>query len=258
MPDKARPPSSALRPSQATAAELVAGAAHIAIPAKQPLGELTKAPIAEYSHRASPSVIDSEESILVEWAERNFRMFANEEIKEFERLASPKGGGSEHDAWKIETPTGAVVIRRTINDSYGFRFSSPFQYLRRMAEFSAQVPSAAVEFLGVSRNARGNGVIWTVQPYIEGTHPTQAELIADLASQGWRPVGSLHNHLVFEHHPSGIRMHDVHAGNFIRQKNGSLIPIDVYLEGLPTIKEIEAELAGDLPPESPKQRQPRD
>jgi len=126
-----------------------------------------------------------------------------------------------------------VIIRRTINDSYGFRFSSPFQYLRRMAEFSAQVPSAAVSFLGVSRNARGNGVIWTVQPYIEGTHPTQAELVTDLASQGWRPAGSLHNHLVFEHAMSGIRMHDVHAGNFIRQKNGILIPIDVFFEGLP-------------------------
>ena len=66
---------------------------------------------------------------------------------------------------------GKVVIRRTINDSFGFRFSSPFQYLRRMAEFSAQVPAAAVRFLGVSINARNNGVIWTVQPYIEGTHP---------------------------------------------------------------------------------------
>ena len=29
-------------------------------------------------------------------------------------------------------------------------------------------------------------------------------------------------------------MHDVYAGNFIRQKNGSLIPIDVYFEDLPT------------------------
>jgi hypothetical protein len=38
---------------------------------------------------------------------------------------------------------------------------------------------------------------------------------------------------VFEHALSGIRMHDVHAGNFIRQKNGILIPIDVFFEGLP-------------------------
>jgi hypothetical protein len=28
-------------------------------------------------------------------------------------------------------------------------------------------------------------------------------------------------------------MHDVHAGNFIRKKNGILIPIDVFFEGLP-------------------------
>jgi hypothetical protein len=38
---------------------------------------------------------------------------------------------------------------------------------------------------------------------------------------------------VFQHVPTGIRMHDVHAGNFIRQKNGILIPIDVFFEGLP-------------------------
>ncbi len=28
-------------------------------------------------------------------------------------------------------------------------------------------------------------------------------------------------------------MHDVHAGNFIRRRNGDLIPIDVFFEGIP-------------------------
>jgi hypothetical protein len=233
MPDKPRAPSSALRPSQASAAELVAGGTNIAIPAKQPLGELTQTPVAEYARSASPAQIDAEEAILIRWANRNHRLFIADEIQKFENHAPPKGGGSEHDAWKIEAASGACIIRRTINDSYGFRFSSPFQYLRRMAEFSDQVPVAGVSFLGVSLNMRGNGVIWTVQTYIEGTHPTQAELAADLKLQAWRPAGSLHNHLVFEHAPTGIRMHDVHAGNFIRQKNGILIPIDVFFEGIP-------------------------
>ena len=233
MPDEARPASSALRPSQASAAEIVAGGAHISIPAKQPLGEFAKTPVKEYALSASPAEIDAEEAVLIEWARRNHRMFPGEEIVAFERQATPKGGGSEHDVWKIETLHGAVVIRRTINDSYGFRFSSPFQYLRRLAEFSEQVPAAAIRFLGVSLNLRGNGVIWTVQPYIEGTHPTQRELVAELASQGWRPAGSLHNHLVFEHAATGIRMHDVHAGNFIRRKDGTLVPIDVFFEGFP-------------------------
>ncbi len=235
MPNKARAPSSALRPSQASAAELVAGGCQIAIPAKQPLGELTQAPVAEYALRAGPAQIDSEECRLLEWAAKNHRIFPPEEIAGFEQQAGPQGGGSEHDAWVVTGNEGKVVIRRTINDSYGFRFSSPFQYLRRMAEFSDQIPVAVVRFLGVSLNTRGNGVIWTVQHYIEGTHPTQVELVADLASQGWRPAGSLHNHLVFEHAPSGIRMHDVHAGNFIRQKDGILIPIDVFFEGLPAL-----------------------
>jgi len=238
MHRKARTPSSALRPSEACAAELIAGGAHIAIPSKQPLGELTNAPLKEYAQTASPAEIDAEEADLIQWAKRNHRLFPTEEIEEFENHAPPKGGGSEHDAWKIEPENGAVVIRRTINDSYGFRFSSPFQYLRRMAEFSAQVPVAAISFLGVSLNKRGNGVIWTVQPYIEGTHLTQAELVADLRLQGWRPAGSQHNHLVFEHAASGIRIHDVHAGNFIRRKNGDLIPIDVFFENIPQVDDF--------------------
>jgi hypothetical protein len=233
MQHPARAPSSALRPSQACAAALVAGGSQIAIPAKQPLGELAQAPVAEYARSASPAQIDAEEAILIQWADRNHRIFPQEEITAFELQAGPKGGGSEHDAWVVTGNEGKVVIRRTIHDSYGFRFSSPFQYLRRMAEFSDQVPVAALRFLGVSLNPRGNGVIWTVQSYIEGTHPTQAELVAVLKLQGWRPAGSLHNHLVFEHVATGIRMHDVHAGNFIRRKTGDLIPIDVFFECIP-------------------------
>lgn len=60
MPDQACTPSSALRPSQASAAELVAGGIQIAIPAKQPLGELTQAPVAEYAISAAPAQIDSD------------------------------------------------------------------------------------------------------------------------------------------------------------------------------------------------------
>lgn len=234
MPAKVRPTSSTLRPGQASAAELVAGGSQIAIPAKQPLGELTQAPVAEYVLPASPSCIDQEEAALFVWAERNHRVFPSSEIQRFESQAGGKGGGSEHDAWVVMGKEGKVVIRRTIQDSYGFRFSSPFSYLLRMAEFSSQVPGAAVSFLGVSCNVRGNGVIWTAQPYIEGTHPTQAELVAELKLQQWKPAVTQHNHLVFVHIPTGIRMHDVHAGNFIRQNDGSLIPIDVFFEGLST------------------------
>jgi len=101
MHGKTRSPSSALRPSQASAAELVAGGTNIAILAKQPLGELTQTAVAEYAHSASPAQIDAEEAILIQWANRNHRLFPVEEIQKFENHAPPKGGGSEHDAWKI-------------------------------------------------------------------------------------------------------------------------------------------------------------
>lgn len=62
----------------------------------------------------------------------------------------------------------------------------------------------------------------------------QSELVTYLGKQGWQRVVTRDNHLVFEHAASGIRMHDVHAGNFIRQKNEELVPIDVFFEGLPS------------------------
>ena len=126
MPDPTRTPSSALRPSQACAAELVAGGAHIAIPAKQPLGELAQAPVKEYASSASPAEIDAEEAALLGWADRNHRLFPAEAIKKFESQVGPKGGGSEHDAWKIELasqgwcPAGSLhnyLVLRLFNSS---------------------------------------------------------------------------------------------------------------------------------------------
>jgi len=70
---KHRARSSALRPSQASAAELVTGGSQIAIPAKQPLGEFTQGPVKEYALSARPAEIAGEAAILIEWAELNPR-----------------------------------------------------------------------------------------------------------------------------------------------------------------------------------------
>ncbi len=59
MRDKNRDPSSALRPSQSSAAELVAGGKQIATPAEQPLAELTQAPVREYALSASPADLNT-------------------------------------------------------------------------------------------------------------------------------------------------------------------------------------------------------
>lgn len=106
---------SALRPSQATAAELVSGGKNIAIPAEQPLGELTQAPVREYALPADLEEIDREEAALLSWAQSNHRLFPSHGISTFESQAGPKGGGSEHDAWVLQAPQGKVVIRRTIH-----------------------------------------------------------------------------------------------------------------------------------------------
>jgi hypothetical protein len=93
----------------------------------------------------------------------------------------------------------------------------------------ARAPSST---LRPSQASAAELVAGGVQIAIPAKQPL-GELVTDLKLQGWKPAGSIHNHLVFQHVPTGIRMHDVHAGNFIRQKSGILIPIDVFFEGLP-------------------------
>jgi len=99
----------------------------------------------------------------------------------------------------------------------------------------ARTPSSALrpsEACAAELIAGGSKIaIPSKQPLGELTQDPLKE--ANLKLHGWRPAGSQHNHLVFEHAVSGIRIHDVHAGNFIRRKNGDLIPIDVFFESIP-------------------------
>ena len=105
MQDKARAPSSSLRPSQASAADLVAGGSQIAIPAKQPLGELTQDPVTEYALSASPAQIDSEEIRLMHRAAQNHRIFPPEGITECEGTsAATASSGPPSHASKAHTP----------------------------------------------------------------------------------------------------------------------------------------------------------
>jgi hypothetical protein len=217
-------------PTSLSASDLIGGGAGQAISAEQPLWDLSPTRPLEYSIASSPYDIDSEESNLLAWAKRNHRFLTKKEVESFEKQAGVQGGGSEHDVWRIKAPKGAVIIRRTINDSYGFAHSSPFQYLQRLVDVSAAIPDAPISFLGMSKNSRGNGIVWTVQPYIEGIHPKDGELAAWLKKAGWSEVTDSRGRLIYE--KSGVRIHDAHAGNFIKTKDGHIIPIDVFFEGL--------------------------
>lgn len=85
-------------------------------------------------------------------------------MEEIESLSSD--GGSEHKVY-LDAVEG-VVFRKTINDSYGFSYKSPAQYLKRLVDYATLFPEIEMALIGVSKNERGNGVVWTRQNFVEG------------------------------------------------------------------------------------------
>ena len=215
-----------------SASDLNSRGADLATSAEQPLRALSSDRPRDYLLESTHAEIDREDIALIEWAKAHNRFLTAEEVAKFEDTPGLENvGNKEHDVWKVETPKGAFMIRRTKNGAYGLKFRSPFQYLQRMADVSALVPEAPIEFLGVSQSKQGAGAIWTVQPYIEGGHPSDKQLASWLKKEGWiqrddRP------HRYYQHGATGMKIHDLHAGNCIMTSHGIIIPIDVFFEGV--------------------------
>lgn len=217
-------------PSSLIASDLVSGGSERAISAEQPLRDLCSTRPNEYAVKSTLQEIDWEETLLISWCRSHNRILSAADVVSFESQAGVRGGGDEHDGWVVARPDGnKFFIRRTIKDSYGFAHSSPFQYLQRLVDVSDQIPTAPIDFLGMSQNSRGNGVIWTTQPYIEGVKPEEANLQKHLKKEGWKKLGDIPG--LYEH-KSGIKMHDAQAKNFIQTPGGKMIPVDVFFEGI--------------------------
>lgn len=215
-----------------TAADLNARAADIAASAEQPLRTLSPDRPRDYFLESSYAEIDREDSSLISWAKETNRFISSGEVAKFESNPSLENvGNKEHDVWKVETAKGSFMIRRTKNGAYGLKFRSPFQYLQRMADVATQIPKAPIEFLGISVSKQGAGAIWTVQPYIEGKHPSDEDLGAWLKAHGWNQRDD-RTHRYYQYRDTGIRIHDLHVGNCIQTEAGDIIPIDVFFEGL--------------------------
>jgi hypothetical protein len=223
---------SASLPQGLSSADLEQRAEDHATSSEQPLRALHPDRPRDYILESSLEEIDHEDISLQVWSKENGRLIQQEEVLLFESSPDRENvGNKEHDVWKVETDTGAFMIRRTKNGAYGLKFRSPYQYLQRMADVSARIPDAPISFVGCSRSHLGAGAIWTVQPYIEGEHPSDEELASWLVAQGWRQRDD-RTHRYFEFQDTGIMVHDMHAGNCIKTPQGDIIPIDVFFEGL--------------------------
>jgi|GEM_PF-6987949 len=189
--------------------------------------------IPPHSEPAAVGDIIAEEERLIARAKAEGFFWDKEKTSRIIAALGKKGGGSEHDVYFAGTAKNPIVIRSTIQDSYGFRHRSPAQYLKRLQDFNAAFPGIQMRMIGVSQNARGNGVIWTAQPFVEGREfKDEKALQKELEARGWERLGSDTN---YRHIETGVVITDAHGSNILK-KGRELFPIDVIVSNLGSLE----------------------
>lgn len=185
----------------------------------------TGRPVPAYTEEARLDDILGEESRLISRAKAEGFFWDKETVSEVIRgLAN--SGGSEHDVYVTGGAGCLIVIRCTINDSYGYRLRSPAQYLQRLQNYNAIFPGIQMRLIGVAQNARGNGVIWTAQPFVEGKAFKDEKSLQDaLEQRGWVRLGS---DTLYRHKDTGVTFYDAHSDNVLYRGN-EIYPIDVIV-----------------------------
>ncbi|QHS08757.1 hypothetical protein [Sinimarinibacterium sp. NLF-5-8] len=180
--------------------------------------------------RARSDALDREEARLIARAKSEGFFWSKDTVRDIETLLGKRTtSGTEHDVYMVGDVPNRVVIRNTVKDSYGFAHTSPAQYLQRLADYNRVFPHLQVRMLGVSQNARGNGVVWTAQPFVAGReYKSDAALRRALEAQGWEHLGELE----YRHKQTGVVIDDAHKGNVL-YRGGELFPIDVIVTHIP-------------------------
>ena len=145
----------------------------------------------------------------------------------------PHSHGKEHDVWVVSAPEGLRVIKvcRLSQRPYGVVADTPVRYLwrwNRTNHFFSD--DARVEGILVS----GRFII--SQPFLAGEHPPAHELHQWLTVSGWQMYRNTGN--IWQSPDGRVILSEAHEGNFLRDANGDIHPIDVALH---TMEEWAAE-----------------
>jgi hypothetical protein len=208
--------------------------------------------IPPYTERADLSDLAYEEAKLIERASAEGFFWDNAQVEKIIAYLGDAGGGTEHDVYITGEKRHLIVIRSTILDSYGFQGRSPAQYLQRLQSYNTAFPGIQTRMIGVSRNTRGNGVIWTVQPFVEGIELKDDKRLQSLMeAKGWvRIDGPGDDTIVYRHPPTGAIIRDAHTGNIL-VKGKELFPIDVIVTSLGSLSEVAPSPSLLVSPSSP-------
>jgi hypothetical protein len=156
-------------------------------------------------------------------------------------LAVAERGGEEHRLWLASE--GDRYFKATFPGKYAFTViadgaglpdlaeGTPLEYLERLL-LQNSVFGDAVYLEGVAQEPNGN-VIVSSQPHIAGEEVTREEILAFMSRLWFKPLPNLHlgrsGSLAFYRDLDEVALFDAHPGNFVKDQEGVVLPIDLIL-----------------------------
>ncbi|MBB5040585.1 putative polyvalent protein kinase domain-containing protein [Prosthecobacter dejongeii] len=164
--------------------------------------------------------IRAESESLVSWARDGGWLVHGERFQELRKNLKSLEGGAEHHVHAH--PLTGRVIKTTKAPNFGAR-GNLVDYLHNIA-WSNELFQDDIVFEGVVEGPDGPSVIIS-QPFIQGTSPTEPQIIAWMEAQGYIKDG----YNKWRHPDTGAVIADTHPGNFILDAEGYLVPIDLQV-----------------------------
>jgi hypothetical protein len=170
---------------------------------------------------------------LIRYAKDAGNYISPAEIKAFGRGENKElQGGDEHRVFYTPENGGKIIKitkpdSKSVIDTFG-NSNDEFSYLDRIGKMNALTKDKlGGEVIGVTSIGKKPAIV-TRYNALAGDHPTDPELKKYLEKYGWRSLGE-----PFEYHHSltGVHIRDAAGDNFIKTKNGHMVPIDIHVEG---------------------------
>jgi hypothetical protein len=164
--------------------------------------------------------LNSETKSLVSWAKREGYQINHTSWQHLVGKHPQLDGATEHRVYRVES--ASIVVKATIPPLFGLQGS--VRNYAQNALVSNILFADNIRFLGVLVD-QGSVSIVSAQPYYAGSSPRDSEVTEWFISQGYENVG-FHR---WKHPLTKVEIADAHIGNFIRNIDGDIFPIDLQV-----------------------------
>lgn len=177
-----------------------------------------------------------QERDLLAWAQESGRL-----IEPASYLARIEDAGEEHRVW-LDVPSQRY-FKATHAGRFGFAVvalpdgsleltgGTPLEYVERLL-LQNSLFGDSIRLEGIVRE-NGGTVVLTSQPNIEGNEITSDEMLTFMSRLWFQPLRGLSlgrpGALAFYRDLDEIAAFDAHPGNFVKDENGIVLPIDLVL-----------------------------